>query len=154
MIKDTKIENSWNWNNFLVDTRHYWIEFLRIVLGGLLFAKGYYFVENLSEIYDLIEANLPVSPFIAAHYVVAAHLVGGLMLIFGLLTRIATAIQIPVLVGALAFVHAREAVLGPQESFEYALLILILLLVFFFYGGGKWSADHFIIRKKQRHEAV
>lgn len=152
MLQGTRIENPGNWNEILVKTRHYWIEFLRIVLGVLLFAKGYYFVENLSEIYGIIDANLPVSPFIAAHYVVAAHLAGGMMLIFGLLTRIAAAIQIPVLVGALVFVHAREVVLGPQESFEYALLILILLVVFFFYGGGKWSADYFIIRKKETNE--
>ena len=131
-----------------VETRHYWIEALRIFLGGLLFYKGFYFVENISEIYAMIEQSMNISAFILAHYVVAAHLVGGLMLMFGVLTRIATAIQIPVLLGAVLFVHGREAVMGTGTGVEYALMVLILLVVFFFYGSGKWSVDHWIIRRK------
>lgn len=136
-------------NAYLVETRHYWIEALRIFLGGLLFYKGYYFVENLSEIYEIIEQQMRISPFIAAHYVVGAHLVGGLMLMAGMLTRLAAAVQIPVLLGAVFFVHGREVILGANTEFEYALLILILLIVFSFYGAGKWSADHHIIRRKE-----
>lgn len=90
-----------------------------------------------------------MSPFVLSHYVVGAHLVGGVMLIFGLLTRIATAVQIPVLVGALFYVHGREVILGSESSFEYAFLILVLLIVLFFYGGGKLSIVHKIMRKKQ-----
>lgn len=133
----------------LVESRHYWIEGLRIFLGGLLFYKGFYFVEHISEIYAMIELNMQISAFIVAHYVVAAHLVGGLMLMFGMLTRIAAAIQIPILVGAVLFVHGRNAVLGMGTELEYALLVLVLLVVFFFYGAGKWSVDHWVIRKKE-----
>lgn len=133
----------------LVKNRHYWIEILRIFLGGLLIYKGYYFVENISEIYAMIEQDTPVPAFILAHYVVGAHLVGGIMLMFGVLTRLATAIQIPVLLGAVLFVHGREAILGKGTEFEYALLVLVLLIVFFFYGAGKWSVDYQVIRRKE-----
>ncbi len=63
----------------MVEHHHHWSEGLRIILGGLLFYKGYYFVENLSEIYTLIGDSLGISPFIVAYYVVFAHLVGGVM---------------------------------------------------------------------------
>ncbi|MEX0646638.1 MAG: DoxX family protein [Balneolaceae bacterium] len=134
----------------MVETRHYWIEFLRIFLGGLLFYKGFYFVENISVVYEMIEQNMQIPAFVLAHYVVAVHLVGGLMLMFGVLTRIATAIQIPVLVGAVFFVHGREAFLGEGTNLEFALLVLVLLVVYFFYGAGKWSVDHWIIRRKEK----
>lgn len=137
-------------NELLVESRHFFIEALRIFLGGMLFLKGYYFVENLSVIYGLIEANIGISPFILSHYVVAAHLVGGVMLIFGVLTRIAAAVQIPILAGAVLFVHSREIILGAGSDFQYALLVLVLLIVFFFYGGGKLSVDHHVIRKEEK----
>jgi uncharacterized membrane protein YphA (DoxX/SURF4 family) len=38
--------------------------------------------------------------FMIAHYVAVAHLVGGLMLLFGLYTRLATLVQLPVLIDA------------------------------------------------------
>lgn len=135
-------------SNVRVETRHYWIEALRIFTGGLLFYKGFYFVENISEIYAMIEQDTVVPAFVLAHYVVGAHLVGGLMLMFGLLTRLAAAIQIPILLGAVLFVHGRQAILGGSNELEYALLMLVLLIIFFFYGSGKWSVDHRVIRRK------
>lgn len=127
---------------WMVENRHYFIEVLRILLGCLLFYKGYYFVENLPVIYEMIEESMGISPFIVAHYVVAAHLVGGLMLVFGILTRLAALAQIPVLLGAIFFVQGEGILFGPPTETEYALLVSILLVVFFFYGGGKWSVDY------------
>ncbi|MEX0684536.1 MAG: DoxX family protein [Balneolales bacterium] len=137
--------------DWVVVHRHYWIEGLRMILGALLFYQGYYFVENISDIYILIEDSLPVSAFIIAHYVVAGHLVGGLMLIFGLLTRLAALIQFPILLGAV-FVVQNPEVFGPSTERQYALLVLVLLIVFFFYGGGKGSVDHHLLRRQAADE--
>ena len=141
-------EESGNQQPWLVSNRHYAIEFLRIFLGGLLFIKGYFFIENINEIYGLIEENMQYSSFIIAHYVAVAHLVGGLMLLFGLYTRLATLVQLPVLIGAVFFIDAQDTMLATGSQFEYSLVVLVLLLVFMIYGGGKWSADHKIIRRK------
>lgn len=135
---------------WLVEYRHYSIEVLRIILGILLFYKGYYFVENIDVIYGLIEDNLQISSFVIAHYVVAAHLVGGLMIIFGLFTRLTVAVQLPILMGAVFFINPRNIYLDTASELEYSILVLVLLIVFFFYGGGKWSLDHQIIRRKER----
>jgi|AntRauTorcE11898_2_1112593.scaffolds.fasta_scaffold02392_5 uncharacterized membrane protein YphA (DoxX/SURF4 family) len=138
-----------NQKSWLVSNRHYAIEFLRIFLGGLLFIKGYFFIENINEIYGLIEENMQISSFIVAHYVAFAHLVGGLMLAFGLFTRLAALVQLPVLIGAVFFIDTRDAMLATGSQFEYSLMVLVLLLVFLVYGGGKWSVDHQIIRRKE-----
>ena len=57
-----------NIQEWMVEHRHHWIEGLRIILGDLLFYKGSYFVENLSEIYTMIGDSMGISPFIVAHY--------------------------------------------------------------------------------------
>lgn len=75
--------------NWAVDKRHYWIESLRIFLGLLLLYKGCYFVQNLEMIYQHIEVTSNLDAFVVAHYVVFAHLLGGVMIIVGLLTRLA-----------------------------------------------------------------
>jgi len=134
---------------WLTEKRHYSIEILRIMLGLIMCYKGYFFVENISEFYQMIEDDLQLNSFIVAHYVVGAHLVGGLMLILGLITRLASAIQIPVLMGAVFYANARTIFLAGDTELEYSLLVLVLLIVFFFYGGGKWSIDHRIIRYKE-----
>lgn len=145
-MNESKNSENYQW---FVKNRHYAIECLRIFLGGLLFVKGYFFIENISEIYELIESSMNISSFVISHYVAMAHLVGGLMLVFGLLTRIAIIVQIPVLLGAVFFVNQGDILLVTATELEYSVVMLVLLIVFLFYGSGKWSLDHSIIRRKQ-----
>lgn len=133
--------------NWMTANRHYAIELLRVFLGALLFMKGYFFIENINDIYGLIEENMEYSSFIIAHYVAVAHLVGGLMLAFGLFTRLASIVQLPVLFGAVFLIDSQDTMLATGSQFEYSLVVLVLLLVFLIYGGGKWSVDHQVIRK-------
>lgn len=137
-------------NNWAVENRHYWIESLRIFLGLLLVYKGWYFVQNLESIYQHIETSTTLDAFVVSHYVVFANLAGGLMIVFGLLTRLAIIVQIPiVIIGAHYFSGTGSTFFGPTTELEYSLLILMLLIVFLFYGSGKWSLDHRIMRKKE-----
>ncbi|TVQ68796.1 MAG: DoxX family protein [Balneolaceae bacterium] len=140
-------------NQRMVEKRHYWIEGLRIFLGALLLYKGYYFVENLALLYDYIDDTMPVNAFMVSHYVVFAHLAGGLMIVFGMLTRIAVLAQMPiVLLGAIYYSGQGSTFFGPTTELEYSLLIFVLLVVFFFYGSGKCSVDHYILRRKEDEE--
>ena len=74
------------------------------------------------------------------HYIVAAHLVGGIMIVFGLLTRWAIVSQLPILLAAFLInfigeMHVANLILS---------LSLFLVCVFFlFYGSGKHSADYY-----------
>jgi len=136
-------------NEYFAAYRHYWIEGLRIFLGLLLIYKGYYFVEHLEAIYRFIEETMPISAFIVAHYVVFAHLAGGAMIVFGILTRIAIIAQIPiVIIGAYYYSDGGSILFGTTTELEYSMLLLILLVVFFFYGSGKWSVDHWVLRRQ------
>ena len=55
----------------------------------------------------MIGESMQISPFVVAHYVVVAHLLGGFLIAIGLLTRVAVVSQIPVLLGAVFIVNAR-----------------------------------------------
>jgi uncharacterized membrane protein YphA (DoxX/SURF4 family) len=124
------------------DRREFAYEFLRIYLGIGLFARGVLFVMDPSSLQgymDTAAANW-AWPAMVSHYVVLAHLGGGLMLTVGLATRLAAAVQIPVIFGAVFFVHLAEGV-GGSQSLEFSALVLVMLLIFAAFGGGALSVD-------------
>ena len=130
------------------DTHHpNWIDFVRIILGLFILYKGILFISDtqaLQEIMnqkDLLFFNLGL-----AHYVAFAHLVGGLLIALGLVTRLAIVFQIPILIGAVFFVNAQEGFLTVANNLEFgiSLIVLILLIVFLIYGSGKISVDHWM----------
>ena len=75
---------------------------LRILLGVFLFMKGTFFITANEE---MAEVLAPVSGFSGWEYIqnfaTVAHIIGGIMIIFGLRTRWAVMAQMPVLVGAI-----------------------------------------------------
>ncbi len=116
------------------------LDFGRWFLGGFLFMKGINFTTESQYLQDLLA---PKGDFISTifiyHYVTLAHLGGGVLIVFGLLTRISLAIQIPALVGAVA-VNFFIA-MNPQNLIE-ASATLLLSVFFLFVGSGKHSADY------------
>lgn len=121
------------------------LDIIRIYLGIGLFVRGVLFItepEGIGALVDL--SNFSFASAALAAYVSFAHLLGGLMLAAGLLTRIAALIQIPILVGAVFLVHLQGGLLSANQSLEFATLVLFLLAVVFVFGGGRWSADRYV----------
>jgi uncharacterized membrane protein YphA (DoxX/SURF4 family) len=121
------------------------LDLVRIYLGIGLFVRGLLFVteaRGVSSLVDLSEFSF-VSAAVA-HYVSFVHLLGGLMLAVGLLTRLSALLQIPILIGAVFFVHWRGGLLSADQSLEFSALVLFLLVVIFLWGPGRWSADHYV----------
>lgn len=125
------------------------LDLLRMFLGFALFVRGIQSLVDQDWLLGMIERSGFdwILPVVVAHYVALSHLVGGLMLIVGLLTRWASLVQIPVLLGAV-FLHLREGLGAPGgQSLELAVLVLFLLCLFFYYGSGRWSLDQFIFER-------
>ena len=114
------------------------IDLVRMYLGVGLFVKGLYFLMHKEEMQKLLEGadKVVFAQGAVAHYVIPVHLVGGLLLAIGLLTRLAALAQMPILIGALFYLWM------PQ--------VLFLLALIFVYGGGRLSVDHLITRKERR----
>lgn len=129
------------------------MDFIRIYLGVALFLKGVYFMQHREELLQLMDSagSLWFAPAAVAHYIIPAHLLGGLMLTLGLLTRIAAGAQIPILLGAVFYVHlprlsALQFEAMQRQSIELAALVLFLTTLVFIHGSGRLSLDSAISR--------
>eukprot|EP01085_Mycamoeba_gemmipara_P001338 Mycagemm_TRINITY_DN10329_c7_g2::TRINITY_DN10329_c7_g2_i2::g.1338::m.1338 type:complete len:149 gc:universal TRINITY_DN10329_c7_g2_i2:152-598(+) len=124
--------------------RHHprWMDFVRIALGAFLLYKGFDFLQNMSRLLGLMSKNPyfgDFSYFLAGHYVVFAHILGGILLILGVLTRAACVIQIPVMLGAIFFVSTNQEMLKPYSQLAVSILVLLLLIYFLIAGNGPLS---------------
>jgi uncharacterized membrane protein YphA (DoxX/SURF4 family) len=127
------------------------VDLIRIYLGIGLFVRGWLFITDASVLVGLL-AGAGESSFASAalvHYVALVHLGGGLLLAFGLLTRVAALVQIPVLVGAVFFVHLNDGLLAAGQSLEFSALVLFLLVVLFFHGSGRLSLDYYLFEREE-----
>ena len=89
------------------DTHHpLWLDVVRILLGVFLCYKGVDFLMNMGQMLSLIRNNMSFGSFttmLMSNYVSFAHILGGILLILGALTRFACLINIPILLGAVFF---------------------------------------------------
>ena len=128
------------------------IDLVRMYLGVGLFVKGLYFLMHREEMQKLLEGahNLVFAQGAVAHYVIPVHLVGGLLLAIGLLTRLAALIQMPILIGAVFYLWLPQVLFfEKRQYFEFAALVLFLLGLIFVYGGGRFSVDYLITKKER-----
>lgn len=113
---------------------------LRMILGIFLFVKGIQFSTSVDALVELIQPSNPTFPsLILAHYVIMAHIAGGILVFFGLITRLALLVQLPLFIGAVTI-----NVISGAESFILAQSIfgLACSLAFIAYGSGRYSADY------------
>ena len=135
--------------DWISDHREVAIDLVRMYLGVGLFVRGVLFAATPAGPGVLVD--LSAFSFTSAalvHYVTFAHLVGGLLLAAGLLTRLAALIQIPILVGAVFLVHVQDGLLSANQSLEFSALVLVLLAIVFVFGGGPWSADRYVFERE------
>jgi len=122
------------------------IECIRIYLGIALFFKGIHFMVNPQDlVYFLNQGQLNIIETFISHYIISSHLVGGLLMSVGLLTRVGALIQLPILSGALIIVHSKEALFSINQNIELTALVLFLLGVYAIIGSGNLSMDHHIV---------
>jgi putative oxidoreductase len=120
---------------------YYSVDVIRIIIGAFLFTKGVSFITNTGYYTNLVEPiNNIGGSMIVLHYVVVAHMVGGTMMIFGLLTRWAITAQLPILLGA--FLINFSGQMNPANMI-LSLLLFLICIFFLFYGSGKHSADYY-----------
>lgn len=128
-----------------------WLDCIRIYIGLGLFVRGILIATNTKA--EFVSALLEQQQFpwigmaFLLHYVTLAHLVGGLMLTVGLLTRIAAWVQVPILAGAL-LIHRGEGVMSSGQSLEFSALVLFLLVSIGIAGAGPISVEHGMPRLK------
>src|ERR1700730_12923817 len=129
--------------------RHHpkFLDLVRMALGIFLLLKGFAFMENSTYLKEIIEDQNAVyisSGVLMAivYYVTFAHMVGGILITLGTLTRFAAIIQIPIVLAAVFltgfFTSPINAMVWPS------IIALILLVLFTIIGSGPLSLDNFL----------
>jgi putative oxidoreductase len=120
---------------------------IRIALGLFLLFKGATFMNNTASLQSLIANQntiaLPNGVLMAVVYCVAfAHLVGGIMIALGVLTRFASLVQIPIMIGAVIVANAVD--LPVNTDLWLSITVLAMLVVFSIIGSGKVSIERIL----------
>jgi putative oxidoreductase len=130
-----------------------WLAVVRIVLGLIIFSKGIALISDTGYLQDLLFRNSifafsSVMATVAMHIVAFAHLVGGILIALGLVTRFAVVIQIPILVCAVFFVNVANGFSALNSELWLSVIVLCLLVLFWVVGSGTFSVDQQLKKKK------
>ena len=126
---------------------------VRIYLGFALVAKGFGYLLHLHALSSMMEQlQVPFAGPGLAELVAVVHVAGGLLMTFGLLTRLGAVIQIPNVVGAIVFVHLKEGLFTSGQNLEFSVLVLFLLGVITAVGAGRLSIDYFFSTAVEQRE--
>ena len=113
---------------------------LRITLGIIFVVHGYrHFAHGGRATASFIaKMGFPVE-FSAtlAWYLIIVHVVGGALMVIGFWTRLAAFLQLPIMVSAVALLHAKEGF----DELEFPLLVLVATVAVVLLGPGTLAVD-------------
>ncbi len=122
-----------------------WLDLFRVLLGTVLVWQAVYFIINKDAIVQIVDQyGFGFYTMSAAHGIIGIHLVGGVLIFFGLLTRLAAAIQIPVLFCNIVFIVFPNGFMSLRSEAELTIIVTALVLLFIFEGSGHYSVDSYL----------
>lgn len=129
------------------------IIFVRLIVGLIFISEGIqkYLVVTIYGPAFFKEIGLS-NPMFWVYFTGAFEIFCGILILFGLLTRLASIPLLTIMI--IAFITTKLPLLttngfwtfSHESSIEFSLTLLLTLL--FIYGGGKWSVDLKIIQSK------
>ncbi|ACL66851.1 DoxX family protein [Anaeromyxobacter dehalogenans 2CP-1] len=131
--------------------------FQRVVLGLVMFPHGaqkllgWFGGRGLEATLTGFTAGMGL-PWLLAVLVILAESVGSVMLVLGVLSRLAALGIASVMVGAIVTVHGQHGFFAP-DGFEYHLLALGLALPLVVAGGGRLSLDRALALRRSAGRA-
>lgn len=88
-------------------------------------------------------------PMAVAALVGYGELLGGLGILFGVLSRIASAGELLIMLGAIFIVHLKNGYDGTKGGFEHPLTLLLLALVIIVAGPGRLALGRSVLPKQE-----
>ena len=123
----------------------------RVALGVILVAHGWqkfneWTLDGTASAFG--DMGIP-APAVAATFVTAVEIIGGIALIIGLLTPVVALLNMVNLLGALFLVHAGNGIFVADNGFELVLALFAGLATIAMLGAGKFSTDGILGRSPQ-----
>lgn len=134
------------------DSHHFaWLDIFRVALGALLIYKGIQFGRDPHEIKALVGTDhSSLFAFFYVQVIPMIHIAGGIMIFFGILTRLASAFQIPILLGAIILSLGTAHPMEIYPQLILSIIVLAMLVTFLVCGSGPFSVDRYF----SNHEDV
>lgn len=127
-----------------------WLDFFRVLLGVILVWQALYFIANKNAVVQIVnQFGFGFYTMTAVHGIIGIHLAGGLLIISGLLTRLAAAIQLPVLICNVIFIVIPSGFMSIKPEAELTLIVFALVVLFLFEGSGHYSVDEYLKRHNE-----
>lgn len=120
------------------------LAFLRVALGIGLLMKGLSFLYHQNLFHDLVTSSLNINQQWVDYTIIWANIIGGFLIVIGLFTRVASLVQIPLILGAIFFVNTTGGYFAFQNALVLSLIILLLLMVFLIEGDGPISLSNYV----------
>ena len=135
-------------------TRHAWgTALLRVWLGILFVMHGYLGAavlgpEAIAGYTTRMGYPAATGPALA-WYLIAAHVVGGALLVIGLWTRVAALVNVPVMASAVFLLHLPQGFfMSGAGGSEFTLTVLVATLALMLLGPGALSVDHALATRR------
>lgn len=127
---------------------------LRIGTGAIMAVHGWLKLIDYSSWVGMVQQLGIPAPELMAALGLAAELGGGIALILGFLTPIASAMILVNMLVAIFVVHWESGLLTESGGFEFPLTLGLVALYFLVRGAGPISVDHalFGIKRRRRIE--
>lgn len=130
---------------------NYTLLLLRAAVGIIFFAHGsqkllgWFGGYGFDATVNFFQQTLGI-PSLIAILVILGEFFGGIMVLLGLLTRLASAWITIIMLGALFTVHLSQGffIAGDKVGFEYVFALIMMSLYLMFNGAGKISLDELI----------
>ena len=124
---------------------------LRVVLGTTFLLHGWQKVTEWTVAgtqASFAQMGVPAAE-LAAPLAAVLELVGGLMLLLGLGTRVVAALLALTMLGALVLVHLPAGFFAADGGIELVLLLAAASVLFVLAGAGRWSLDHLVAARRR-----
>lgn len=120
---------------------------MRVVLAYGFWIPGMKKYENFESIIGWFTSlGIPL-PTLNAYLATATELVGAILILLGLFTRLISIPLIVVMLVAIFSVHIGNGFEASNKGFEIPLYYLLMLLTLVAFGGGKLSIDAILNKK-------
>ena len=128
------------------------LDFIALLAIRFILAYGFYEpaknkINDINSIAEWFKSMELPFPLLQAYLATYTEIVGVVLLILGLGTRLISIPLMIIMLVAIKTVHLENGFAASDNGFEIPLYYLIMLLVIFTQGAGKASIDYFIKTK-------
>lgn len=118
--------------------------FLRLIFGGMFIYAGWMKISAYDVMLGGFGKMLGLGPVLELNLVIFAEFVCGILIVIGLVTRLAVIPILITMIVAFFVAHANDLFVMKQLPFVYMLLCLVVFIL----GSGRYSLDRLVFKNR------